>query len=132
MKYKRPAYRKQAVDIWFSYIGDRMNGSSKTKYEHRKRMAKICSLLYRKYQIDYRLYRVKHFRAILDTMLKDHGVKKVQDYYRTIFQMSCLMDKENNWLPYLKGPWVTAGDSEGSTDILAKERKPTKRMPEHS
>ena len=126
MKLKQPAHRKQAVDSWFKFVGERMNGSSAIKYEHRQRMSKICSFLYRQYQIDYRQYKVKHFRAILDAYSKKSGISTAQDYYRTIFQMIYLMDKENDWLPFLNGPWAYFVRREGLPEILIGERKPSK------
>lgn len=124
--HKRPANAKLAMETWRTFIGKRLNGRAASHIQHKKRMETICTYMSDHFQIDYQQYQVKHVRSFLDFYLRNKGLTVTQVYFRTIYQMCCLMNKDKDWLPLLKGPWL-GEDGQFLKKVIENERLPNRK-----
>lgn len=125
MTTRRPAHLGQAIADLVWLIGKRLNGPRHAQQRHVHRMKTIIRYAYRCYQIGPHQIGIKHLRAFLDGTLQREGVMAAQDYFQSVYQLVLLLDKSNDWLPRLYGPWGRPEKNGQLPPVLQSERAPT-------
>ena len=103
----RPANIHQAQQHMRQLLGKKITGrrGSRVK-EHTKRALQIAEVLYRQYQVGPYQYQLHHLSRYLNTHIQNLKPGSQYRHWLTVRIIVTALDKEMQWLPLLRGPWL--------------------------
>jgi len=122
---KSPANVNTAFYQLHQLMGERLKGSQKTRSNHRRRLKALINAIYRRTQRGPMQIKTTDLRRELDRALREKGQADAVELFTSVYQLACLRDKQDNWLPFLYGPWCARPEKGALPNCLKKERAPS-------
>ena len=103
----RPANPEQAQQHIRHLLGKKITGRRGTRVkEHTKRALRVADVLYRQFQVGPYQYRLHHLSWYLNAHIQTLKPNSQYRHWLTVRIIVIALDKEDQWLPLLKGSWV--------------------------
>lgn len=120
----KPASAQQAARQARALLVRTLPGSRKgTVKAHLVRAERIATAIWKRFKAGPHQAQVKHFRWYLQTQTNTLNPSTRYRHWLTVRLIACALDKETDWLPYLKGGWLRP---DGRGEVL-KAGRPFKR-----
>lgn len=117
-----PASAKHAARQAKALLVRTLPGSRKgTVKAHLIRAERIATAIWKRFNAGPHQAQVKHFRWYLETQTHTLSHSTRYRHWLTVRALISALNKYENWLPFLKGPWIRP---DGETSPLKPGRPP--------
>lgn len=91
-------------------LGRSMPGSAKTRRNTIERAERLCQPISERFGLSsVRQLKAKHLRWALETWAATKSSQTRYDYWRTARCIAAALGRDEDWAPYLRGPWQKSG-----------------------
>jgi len=121
---KRPSSLKHAIHQQTLLVGRRLTGSNTQRKQHRFRMLAFIKKVYCERQRGPYQITWNDCRHALDQCCHQRGVNGATELFTSLYLFACLRGKQDQWLPFLYGPWCARPKKGSLPACLKKQRTP--------